>query len=213
MPFQRARAALYDAAIVGMTRDWYRAVLQRLPVGTRVLDVGIGTGSALMANADLVIRRDLHIVGIDVDPAYVARCRTRLARLDLLDHIAVRLESVYEHRAVAYDAVYFSGSFMLLPDPVAALRHVSSLLTPTGRLWFTQTIEHGRSPVLERVKPLLRRLTTIDFGRVTYEPAFRAVLDAAGAALEDFHVLRPGSRRSAVLAVAHPTAARAGAPS
>ena len=38
----RVRSAVYDAAIVGMTADWYRAVLQRLPNGCRLLDVGGG---------------------------------------------------------------------------------------------------------------------------------------------------------------------------
>jgi ubiquinone/menaquinone biosynthesis C-methylase UbiE len=50
----RVRSAVYDAAIVGLTADWYRAVLERLPNGCRLLDVGIGTGAALIANADVL---------------------------------------------------------------------------------------------------------------------------------------------------------------
>jgi hypothetical protein len=38
----RLRGAIYDAAIVGMTAGWYRAVLERLPAGCRLFDVGIG---------------------------------------------------------------------------------------------------------------------------------------------------------------------------
>ncbi len=198
------RARLYDAAIVRMTARWYGAVLERLPAGCRLLDVGIGTGSALLAHAPLLIARDLRVTGVDVDAAYVARCRRAVADRGLADRVAVRLESVTDHRGGPYDVVYFSGSFMLLPDPTAALRHATGLLVPDGRLYFTQTVERRRSPVLEVVKPLLRLATTIDFGRVTYEAEFRRALDAGGVRLETWETLTPGRRRSAVLAVARP---------
>jgi SAM-dependent methyltransferase len=195
------RARIYDAAIVRMTAAWYRAVLERLSPGCRVLDVGIGTGSALLANADLLIAKDLRVTGIDVDAAYVARCRRAVAARGLAGRVAVRLESVDDHHGGPYDAAYFSGSFMLLPDPARALRHVCTLLTPGARVWFTQTIEERPSRAVEMLKPLLRRVTTIDFGRVTYEADFRDTLAAAGVALEELQVLRRGRRRSAVLAV------------
>ena len=68
------RGWLYDRLVAGMTSGWYREVLTRLPRGTRLLDVGIGTGAALVRCADLVRERQLSIVGIDVDADYLARC-------------------------------------------------------------------------------------------------------------------------------------------
>ena len=201
------RARIYDAAIVRMTAGWYRAVLERLPPGCRLLDVGIGTGSALLANADLVTGRDLHITGIDVDAAYVARCRRAAVARGLADRVVVRLEGVDEHRGGPYDAVYFSGSFMLLPDPAGALRRVCTLLETGGRIWFTQTFEERPSRVIEVLKPLLRVATTIDFGRVTYEADFRRTLAAGGVVLEELEPLRRGPRRTAILAVGRPAQA------
>lgn len=198
----RVRSAVYDAAIVGMTADWYRAVLARLPQGCRLLDVGIGTGAALVANAELVRERDVRVTGIDVDAAYVARCRQLIADGNLADHVAVRLESVDAHTGSPYDAVYFSGSFMLLPDPAGSLRHVRSLLAPGAVVYFTQTFEHHRSRIVEVAKPLLRRVTTIDFGRVTYEADFRRTLADAHVAITETEILHAGPRRSAVLVVA-----------
>lgn len=200
----RARSAIYDALIVGMTAGWYRAVLERLPRGCRLLDVGIGTGAALIANADLLRANAIHVTGLDIDRAYVERCRAAIARSTLQDRIEVRLESIDAHDAGPYDAVYFSGSFMLLPDPVATLHRVRSLLSPDGLVWFTQTFERRRSRAIERLKPMLRRLTTIDFGRVIYEADFRATLAATGFELLEIHELRPGKRRTAVLAGARP---------
>ena len=198
------RSAVYDALIVRMTSDWYRAVLRRLPSRCRLLDVGIGTGAALIANADLLVEKDVRIVGVDVDAAYVERCRRAIVRRGLGDRVTVRLESIDVHQGGPYDAVYFSGSFMLLPDPVGTLRHVRSLLSPDGPVFFTQTFEHRRSRAVELLKPLLRPLTGIDFGRVTYEPDFRRTLAEARFGLVEMETLHPGSQRAAVLAIARP---------
>jgi len=200
----RLRSAVYDALIVRMTADWYRAVLRRLPAGCRLLDVGIGTGAALIANADLLVEKDVRVMGVDVDPAYVERCRHAVRRRGLGDRVTVRLESIDAHQGGPYDAVYFSGSFMLLPDPAGTLRHVRSLVIPGGSVYFTQTFEHRRSRAVELVKPLLPTLTGIDFGRVTYEPDFRGTLAAARFELVEMETLQSGSRRSAVVAVARP---------
>lgn len=208
------RAAIYDAVIVGMTADWYRAVLELLPPGCRLLDVGIGTGAALLANADVVRGRDLRVTGVDIDAAYVERCRREVSRRGLGDRVEARLESVYEHRGGPYGAAYFSGSFMLLPDPAGALRHVAALLVPGSPVYFTQTFEHERSRSVELLKPLLRLATTIDFGRVTYEPDFRRAVAQAGLTLEEVRPLSAGRRRSSVLAVArcHGVPVRTGGP-
>jgi SAM-dependent methyltransferase len=198
------RALLYDAAIVRLTTAWYRNVLERLPARSRLLDVGIGTGGALVANAAILVERDLRVTGVDVDRAYVERCRRALSRAGLADRVEARLESVYDHRGGPYDAAYFSASFMLMPDPPAALRHVVSLLVPGGRIYFTQTFEHERSKLAELVKPLLRLVTTVDFGRVTYEADFRAALAAAGVAIDEVQTIEAGRRRSSWLVVARP---------
>ena len=198
---QRGRAAIYDAAIVGMTAAWYRAVLTRVPQGCRLLDIGIGTGSALLANSEAIVDKQLRITGVDVDAAYVARCNRAVARGGLANRIEARHESIYDHRGGPYDAAYFSASFMLLPDPPAALRHVRSLLADGSPVYFTQTFEHARSRAVELVKPLLRLVTTIDFGRVTYESDFRRALAAGGLNVEEMETLHASPRRSAILAV------------
>jgi SAM-dependent methyltransferase len=198
---QRGRAAIYDAAIVGMTAAWYQAVLARVPPRCRLLDIGIGTGSALLANSEAIVDKQLRITGVDVDAAYVARCNRAVARGGLTNRIEARHESIYDHRGGPYDAAYFSASFMLLPDPPAALRHVRSLLADGSPVYFTQTFEHARSRAVELVKPLLRLVTTIDFGRVTYESDFRRALAAGGLNVEEMETLHASPRRSAILAV------------
>lgn len=198
------RSAIYDTLILRLTSRWYAEVLRRVPEGAALLDVGIGTAGALLANADLVASKRLRVVGVDVDADYVARARERLARSSLAALAEVRLESVYDHRGGPYDAVYFSGSFMLLPEPERALGHCRALLHPGGRIFFTQTIQKRPARWLEVLKPMLKRVTSIDFGRVTYEADFRAQIRAAGLELEEFTTLAEHGSRASCIAVARP---------
>lgn len=204
------RSAIYDFLILRMTTRWYAEALERIPDGARVLDVGIGTGGALLANAERVAHKGLHVTGIDIDGDYVRRARRRLRESTLADCAGVLRESVYDHAGGPYDVVYFSASFMLLPDPEQALRHCKALLAPGGRLLFTQTIQRRPARWMERLKPLLRRLTTIDFGQVTYEADLRAQLAAAGLVVEEWTVLATHGARASCLVVACPASTTAG---
>ncbi len=198
------RGFIYDTLILRLTTRWYAEVLRRVTEGAVLLDVGIGTAGALLANGGLVMRKRLRVVGVDIDADYVARARQRLGNSPLADVAEVRLESVYDHRGGPYEAVYFSGSFMLLPEPEQAMRHCCALLNPGGRIFFTQTIQKQPARWMEVLKPMLKRATSIDFGRVTYEDDFRAQLHAAGLELEEFTALAHHGSRASYVAVARP---------
>jgi 2-polyprenyl-3-methyl-5-hydroxy-6-metoxy-1,4-benzoquinol methylase len=198
------RSFIYDTLILRLTSGWYAEVLRRVPEGATLLDVGIGTAGALLANGDLVKRKCLRVVGVDIDADYIARARQRLRGSSLAGLAEVRLESVYDHQGGPYDVVYFSGSFMLLPQPEQALRHCRALLNPGGRMFFTQTIQKQPARWMEILKPMLKRVTSIDFGRVTYEDDFRAQIHAAGLELEEFTALAHHGSRASYIGVARP---------
>jgi 2-polyprenyl-3-methyl-5-hydroxy-6-metoxy-1,4-benzoquinol methylase len=204
------RSFIYDMLILRLTSRWYAEVLKRIPEGAALLDVGIGTAGALLANTDLVKRKGLRVIGIDIDVDYVERARRRLRNSLLMDRAEVRLESVYDHQGGPYDAVYFSGSFMLLPEPEQALRHCSALLNPAGRIFFTQTIQMQPARWMEVLKPMLKRVTSIDFGRVTYEDELKAQIRAAGLELEELTTLARHGRRASCVAVARRASKRSG---
>jgi len=202
------RSFIYDTFILRLTSRWYAEVLRRVPEGAGLLDVGIGTAGALLANTDLVERKHLRVTGIDIDADYIERARRRLRDSPLTDRAEVRLESVYDHHGGPYDAVYFSGSFMLLPEPEQALRHCCALLKPDGRVFFTQTFQKQPARWMESLKPMLKWLTSIDFGRVTYEDAFKAQIHSAGLELEEFTTLAHHGSRASCIAVAKPASTR-----
>eukprot|EP00438_Fugacium_kawagutii_P035305 Skav215253 [mRNA] locus=scaffold811:311543:315095:- [translate_table: standard] len=76
-------ADVYDAVIVWMTARWYQAVFQRLDRGNRILDVGIGTATALIKNKAELLDRRLSVVGIDYEAAYVRKAEAVLKEAGL----------------------------------------------------------------------------------------------------------------------------------
>jgi hypothetical protein len=61
---------------------------------------------------------------------------------------------------------------------------------------------------MEILKPMLKRVTSIDFGRVTYEADFRDQMHAADLELEEFTALAHHGSRASYLAVARPARTR-----
>ncbi|MBT3219597.1 MAG: class I SAM-dependent methyltransferase [Proteobacteria bacterium] len=198
------RGWIYDQAVLRLTIRWYDEVLARLPDRARLLDIGIGTGGALAANAHTLNSKDLSVVGVDIDEDYVKRCRKIIEQNHLSGRVQVRLKSIYDFNETGFDAAYFSSSFMIMPDPFQALRQVMGLLNDGGQVYFTQYFEEKQSKVVERVKPLLKKVTTIEFGRATYEPDFMKTLDDAGLEIVEYKQLSRGKNRNGRLVVGVP---------
>ncbi|KAL3938901.1 MAG: hypothetical protein SGBAC_006277 [Bacillariaceae sp.] len=164
------RSKVYDTLILHMTTKWYEVVLSQLPENSTLLDVGVGTAGALINCSAIVKNRGLKIVGVDYDKDYVIQAQVALEKAGLQDSVQVFHKSVYDldkDKDGVFDAVYFSGSFTLLPDPVEALRVVKPLTK--SKIYVTQTYQRKSPPLLAYIKPLLRYLTTIDFGQLTFE--------------------------------------------
>lgn len=83
------------------------------------------------------------------------------------------------HPNEKFDTIIFGSSFMLMPDQVKAIeiakRTISfylGSLSSGGKIYFLLTLYEGKSAInslMEIVKPYLKYLTTVDFGKVTYK--------------------------------------------
>ena len=80
-------ADVYDLLIVRMTTRWYAAVLKELRPRDRLLDIGIGTASALVRNRQAIVDANLFIVGIDYERSYIEKAVTVVANARLKDQV------------------------------------------------------------------------------------------------------------------------------
>ncbi len=71
-----------------------------------------------------------------------------------------------------------------MPDPPEALRVASRLCKKNAPIYITQTFQLKPSPVMSVVKPLLKYLTTIDFGQLTTLERLDSIINEAGFRVE-----------------------------
>ena len=202
------RSWVYDTLIVAMTAIWYREVMVKLPPGSYVLDVGIGTATSLIRNRDLLLTKNLRFHGVDYDAGYIEKANAAIKQYQLTDHITTTCASIHDYSGGPFDVVYFSGSFMIIPDKEKALRACCNMLKDrkNGKVYFTQTFERPGivGAVMGIVKPFFKYLLTIDFGEVTYEKDFRRVVESAGCKVDHIHVITDGRFRKHVLVSVKP---------
>ena len=103
-----------------------------------MLDVGIGTASALVLNKSLILEKNVRITGIDIDQHYLSEGQKLIDNEGLQDRINLKCVPFEKHQG-KYDVVFFASSFMLLADQNAALQHAKSMLKPKGMIVFTHT--------------------------------------------------------------------------
>lgn len=170
---------LYAFFIDGVTNLCYGSCLDYFTPGARILDVGIGNGIMIKEHHALIREKGIRIVGVDLNEGYLAHCRELIRAHDLTDRIQVHHASVEKFQpgnGDFFDYILFSMSFMLFRDQGMVLDRVRKWLKPEGKVVFFQTMFRERSLFMELVKPRLKYVTTIDFGKVTYEDDFYRLL-------------------------------------
>ncbi len=111
-----------------------------------VLEIGIGSGQNLpFYNSDKVTK----IIGVDPDDAIWKRSATRRDACQIeVERIGLSGEDIPLPKNLA-DTVVVTYALCTIPDPVKALREMSRILKPGGRILFS---EHGRAPDTDIVK-------------------------------------------------------------
>jgi alpha-N-acetylglucosaminidase len=184
---------VYQVLVHRTTNECYRNSLDYVPDGSRLLDVGIGNGIMLESFHPLIKAKRLKITGIDIDANYLKHCEELIRKHQLADSIDVchaAAESYSPPQKGCFDTVLFCLSFMLLRDQRAVLQRARDWLKPGGQLIFAQAIFRKRSRLVDLVKPKLKYLTMIDFGRAIYERDFFALLEETGLAIRVDRVLK-----------------------
>lgn len=179
---------VYSLIVSEVTDGCYGTCLPVFPASARILDVGIGNGAMIKTYHDVIRAKRLSITGLDVDRDYLEHCNRLIRDYGLETNIHTELTPVEEYSPPApgyFDCVLFSMSFMLLRDPRLVLRRIRPWLGAGGQVVFVQTMFRHTSRLLELVKPRLKYVTSVDFGRVIYEGDFLLLLRSEGLQILD----------------------------
>ena len=131
----RRWAGVYDAVFGGVSsfgRKRAVAAVNRLP-GTRVLEVGVGTGLALP-----LYRGDKRVVGVDLSREMLEKARERVAG-EGLTHVEGLAEMDAEHMAFrdgAFDLAVAMFTASVVPDARRLFAEMARVVRPGGTLLF-----------------------------------------------------------------------------
>jgi ubiquinone/menaquinone biosynthesis C-methylase UbiE len=162
------QAALYDLREAPMELfigRWRRRLWSQIPPGSRVLEIGVGTGKNMRWYP-----AGVSVVAVDFSPRMLTRAvrRARRQRLDVGLALMDAQGLAFADRC--FDAVVTTCVFCSVPDPVLGLQEVRRVLRPDGRILL---LEHVRSrlPLLGRImdwlNPLSVRLQGANINRDT----------------------------------------------
>lgn len=170
---------LYKMIIDDVTDLCYKNSLDYFSNNSAILDVGIGNGLMMKNYHSLIKFKGLKITGIDINKQYLNHCDHLIRTYQLENNIEIFCKPVetYEpQKKGCFDYIFFSMSFMLFNDQKLVLDRIKDWLKVGGEIIFFQTMYEERFRLMEFIKPKLKYITTIDFGNVTYEKDFFALL-------------------------------------
>jgi len=153
-------------------------ILERVPEGGRVLDVGIGSGTYIECDKvrDLVRKRKLTIDGVDISTPNVAICQERVRNHKISAHFNAKVQVARAIKETGvYDAILFMESFPCMSKPLFSdiLLGVQGLLKPQGVNYLYHNLADPTTvgwlyiAVMRLVKPTIKLFVGIDFGRLT----------------------------------------------
>jgi len=157
----------------------FAKILQRMPKGSTVLDLGVGSGVYLEHPLvhQIIRERNLMVDGVDISAPNVAICEARIKKAGLQKQFtAVCQDARTLDAAGKYDAILFMESFPCMSKALFLdiFKSVQRFLKPaTGVNYLYHNLgDPKKIGVVERLvgkvmKPTIKLFIGIDFGRLT----------------------------------------------
>ena len=144
-----------------------------LPVGSRILDAGAGSGYVAIRMAE----KGLFVEAVDLTPLHVEDARRNVASRGLSDRVSVRqgdYHNLPDFADGSFDGIYTMETFVHADDPLKVLRNFHRLLRRGGVLVQNEADVNRDSALLQDVLRLSHCQNTLEEG------ALRGMLEEVG---------------------------------
>lgn len=121
------------ANALGVLRDEFPEFESRI-AGLKVADFGCGHGQQCLALAHF---HGCTVVGIDTNAAQIEECRRRVGAAGIGSQECRFVTEITPDLLGRFDSVISLNSFEHFPEPAEALRQMTGLLAPGGRIFLT----------------------------------------------------------------------------
>ncbi len=162
------------------TPNLFYYTIKKIKPNSRVLDFGCGNGICYSNQLikDLIVQNNLQVQGIDIDKVYIEKCLQRIKNEKLQSYVNIKLQDVMEYKVEQeekYDYIILSESAPLLSEIFLKkiVKHmIKDLLKHDGKIIFINNLTENSTPTMKKIKPLLKYISMIDFGRVLTKEEF-----------------------------------------
>lgn len=180
-------ARVYDLAFGPVLQPGRRRAMALMAPGpgTRVLEVGVGTGLNLT-----LYPRDCHVTGIDCSAQMLDRAGERAAREGLRPRLFLMDATDLRFPDASFDVVYAPYVISVVPDPVGVLREMHRVCRPGGRLIILNHFRSANRMVAAVEKWLSPRTVHIGFKADVDREAVLAAAELVPSSIEAVNVPR-----------------------
>ncbi len=155
--------------------------IKKIEPNSRVLDFGCGNGICYSNQLvkDIIIKNNIKIQGIDIDKVYINKCLQRIKRENLDSNVNIHIQDVFTFKLEdkdKFDYIILSESAPLLNEKLLKniVQHMLKyLLKKNGKIIFINNLTENYTPTMEKLKPLLKYISMIDFGRILTKKEFK----------------------------------------
>jgi SAM-dependent methyltransferase len=152
------------------TPNLFNSVLNTLPINSTILDMGCGSGVCYKNNdtLNLIIKSNFKITGVDINKIALSKFQERINKNSLGSKVKLCCGDIMTMKLEKYDYIIFSESAPTIPknDLHKIVFYITkNLLNENGKIIFINNLVDKPQKITKFLKPKLKYITSIDFGR------------------------------------------------